>query len=290
MSDYLLKSIAFNEQVRIYACQTTDTINYIGSKLGYYPSALDAVGRLLNMAVMMGSMLKLEETVTLKLEGNGPIGKVLVDADAHGNVRAYADNPHCHFEYNDFRLNVKDTVGDKGFISVIKDLKLKEPFIGTTPIISGEIAEDFAYYFMVSEQVPTAISLGVLVDTNNMAKVSGGFIIQLLPNTDEQVIVEIENKLKVLPTMSEMLSSNMTLEDIIKNIASDARILEKVPVQFCCNCSKERFERGIISLGKDEIKKILDEDHQAETVCHFCNTHYFFDKEDLERIYEQAKK
>lgn len=288
MSDYLLKAIAFDNQVRIFACVTTDTINYIGKKMGYYPSALDAVGRVLSMGVMMGSMLKLDETVTIRVEGDGPIGKIIVDADAHGHVRAYADNPRCHFEYNDNRLNAKATIGQTGFINVIKDLKMKEPFIGSTPIINGEMAEDFAYYFSVSEQIPTAISLGVLVDTDNLAKASGGFLIQLLPNTTDEVISQIEKKLQVLPPMSEMLSSGMTIEDIIHNISEDAEILEKVPVEFKCNCSKERFERGLISLGRKEIEDIIKEDGEADTVCHFCNTHYLFTKEELEEIAKKA--
>ena len=181
MNDEIIKALAFNQSVRIYAVSNTNTLNEIGKRLHYYPSALDAMGRVLSMGAMMGSMLKLEETITLKVEGDGPIGKIIVDSDAHGNIRGYCDNPHCHFEYNDFRLNAKQTIGTTGFISVIKDLKLKEPFIGSTPIISGEIAEDFAYYFQVSEQIPSAVGLGVLVDTNNMATSSGGFIVQLMP-------------------------------------------------------------------------------------------------------------
>ena len=289
MSDYLVRGIGFNDQVRIFACRTEDTLNHIGKKLNYFPSALDAVGRVLNVGVMMGSMLKLEETVTIKVDGNGPIGKIIVDADAHGHVRAYADNPRCHFEYNDLRLNAKATVGTEGFINVIKDLKLKDPFIGSTPIVSGEIGEDFAYYFTVSEQVPTAISVGVLVNTENEAVVSGGFIIQLLPNTSEEVISALEKKLSILPSMTELLSSGYTLEDICKNLADDFKLLAKQDVEFRCNCSKEKFERGLISLGKHEIEDILSTDGQADTVCHFCNEHYFFSKEDLEDILNKAK-
>ena len=289
MSDYLVRGIAFNDQVRIFACRTEDTLNHIGKKLNYFPSALDAVGRVLNVGVMMGSMLKLEETVTIKVDGNGPIGKIIVDADAHGHVRAYADNSRCHFEYNDLRLNAKATVGTEGFINVIKDLKLKDPFIGSTPIVSGEIGEDFAYYFTVSEQVPTAVSVGVLVNTENEAVVSGGFIIQLLPNTSEEVISALEKKLSILPSMTELLSSGYTLEDICKNLADDFKLLAKQDVEFRCNCSKEKFERGLISLGKHEIEDILSTDGQADTVCHFCNEHYFFSKEDLEDILNKAK-
>ena len=289
MSDYLVRGIGFNDQVRIFACRTEDTLNHIGKKLNYFPSALDAVGRVLNVGVMMGSMLKLEETVTIKVDGNGPIGKIIVDADAHGHVRAYADNPRVHFEYNDLRLNAKATIGTDGFINVIKDLKLKEPFVGSTPIVSGEIGEDFAYYFTVSEQIPTAVSVGVLVNTENEAVVSGGFIVQLLPNTTEEVISELEQKLSILPSMSELLNSGYSLEDICKNLASDFKLLAKTEVEFQCNCSKDKFARGLISLGKKEVQEILDTDGSADTVCHFCNEHYYFSKEDLEDILTKTK-
>ena len=290
MNDEIIKALAFNQSVRIYAVSNTNTLNEIGKRLHYYPSALDAMGRVLSMGAMMGSMLKLEETITLKVEGDGPIGKIIVDSDAHGNIRGYCDNPHCHFEYNDFRLNAKQTIGTTGFISVIKDLKLKEPFIGSTPIISGEIAEDFAYYFQVSEQIPSAVGLGVLVDTNNMATSSGGFIVQLMPNTSEEVIYKLEEKLKLIPTVSEMLSSGYTVEDMIYNIAEDVEILEKIPLNFRCNCSKERFARGILSLGAIESKEMIDENKTQETTCHFCGNKYYFTKEDLDDLYKIAKE
>ncbi len=288
MKDEIVKALAFNQSVRIYATSTTNTLNQIGQKFSYYPSALDAMGRALSMGAMMGAMLKLEETLTLKIEGDGPIGKILVDSDAHGHIRGYCDNPHCHFEYNDYRLNVKQTIGNTGFISVIKDLKLKEPFIGSTPIISGEIAEDFAYYFQVSEQVNSAVGLGVLVNPENQAIASGGFIVQLMPNTEEEVIVALEEKLKILPTVSQMLSSGYTLEDIIYNIASDAQIIEHIPVSFRCSCSKERFARGILSLGKDEIKQMVDENKTQETICHFCGEKYYFTPDDLQALYDAS--
>lgn len=290
MNDVIIKALAFNKSVRVYAVSNTNILNDIGKRLGYYPSALDAMGRVLSMGAMMGSMLKLEETITIKIEGNGPIGKIIVDSDAHGHIRGYCDNPHCHFEYHDFRLNAKQTVGTSGFISVIKDLKLKEPFIGSTPIISGEIAEDFAYYFQVSEQIPSAVGLGVLVDTDNTAKASGGFIIQLMPDTSEEVIDKLEKKLKLIPSVSEMLSSGYTPVDMIYNIVEDVEILEEIPLEFYCNCSKERFARGILSLGANEIKEMIDEDKTQETTCHFCGSKYYFTKEDLEEIYKLAKE
>ncbi len=289
MKDYLVKALAYDEHVRIYCVSCANTLNEIGNRFSYYPSPLDALGRVLSIGIMMGSMLKLKETITLKVEGNGPIGKIIVDADAHGNVRGYVDNPHCHFEYNDGRLNCKATIGDRGFISVIKDLKLKEPFIGSTPIISGEVGDDFAYYFMVSEQIPSAVGVGVLVNTESVATSCGGFIIQLMPNTPEDVISKLEERLKIIPSMSEMLNSGLTVEEIIHNIEENAQIIETMPVTFKCTCSKERFERGLISLGTKEIEDIINEDGKAETICHFCGNHYFFSKDELINIAEIAK-
>ena len=291
MSDYLVRGIGFNDQVRIFACRTEDTLNHIGKKLNYFPSALDAVGRVLNVGVMMGSMLKLEETVTVKVDGDGPIGLIMAEADAHGHVRAYASNPHCHFEYNSAnKLNVRETVGHTGLINVIKDLKLKEPFIGSVPIIDGELAKDFAYYLMISEQVPSVVSLGVLVNTNNLAKSAGGFIIQLLPNTKEEVIAAIEKKLNTLPTVSEMFQNGMSLEQIGKMLSDDTfEVVETTPVRFRCTCSKSRFSKGIISLGKDEIQDMIDKDHGANTVCHFCGKNYEFSEEELVKLHKKAK-
>ena len=205
MNDVVIRALAYDKSVRVYAVSTKNVLNEIGDRLSYYPSALDALGRVLSMGAMMGSMLKLDETVTIKVEGDGPIGRIIVDSDAHGHIRGYAENPHCHFEYSDARLNAKQTIGTTGFINVIKDLKLKEPFIGSTPIISGEMAEDFAYYFNVSEQVPSAVGLGVLVNEDSKAVASGGFIIQLLPDTPEEVIEKIEKKLAIIPTVSAII-------------------------------------------------------------------------------------
>lgn len=289
MSDVLVKALGFNNQARIYAVTTTDALNLIGDRLNYFPSALDALGRVMSMGAMMGGTLKREETVTLRIDGDGQIGRIIVDANAHGDIRGYAENPHCHFEYNDYRLNAKATIGSKGMITVIKDLKLKEPFIGYTPIINGEIAEDFAYYYSVSEQVSTAISLGVLVDTEGRAVVSGGFMIQLLPNCTEETIDKIEAKVKSLPPISEILSSGFTPKDIIQNIAEDANILEEIKVNFKCNCSYDKFARGILSLGSAEIKSMIDEDGVADTTCHFCGNTYHFSKEALTALYEEAK-
>lgn len=292
MKNTLLKALAYNDQVRIYVVRCENALNEIGQRVGYYPSALAATGRVMAFTTMMGGMLKLEETVTVKVEGNGPIGLIMADADAHGHVRAYAQNPYCHFEYTDKKkLNVKETVGNQGFISVIKDLKLKEPFIGTIPIINGELGEDFAYYLMVSEQVPSVVSLGVLVGEDNKAITAGGFIIQLLPNTSDEVIDELENKVKNFPTASELFNSGYTNEDIARNLGdSTFEVIEEIPVTFQCTCSKKRFATGIMTLGKAEIQDMIDKEHGANTVCHFCGKQYNFTEEELINIQNKCKK
>lgn len=290
MKDTLIKALGFNKSVRIYLASTVNALNTVGDKLNYFPSALDSFGRVLTMGVIMGGTLKREETVTIKVEGDGPIGRILVDANAKGEVRGYSENPHCHFEYNDQRLNSCATIGTSGTISIIKDLKLKEPFIGLSEIISGEVAKDFAYYYMKSEQIPTALSLGVIVDTEGRAIVSGGLMVQLLPNTSEEVITMLENKVNNLPPISELLSSGYTLEEILMNITTDYEILSTTDVVYKCNCSKERFARGILSLGSSEIKGIIEEDKKADCVCHFCLNEYHFTVDELTKLYDEAKK
>lgn len=291
MNNFLLKALAYDKQVRIYVVRCEEALNEIAERLNYYPSALAAVGRVMAFTTMMGGMLKLEETVTVKVEGDGPIGLIMAEADAHGHVRAYASNPHCHFEYNDLnKLNVKQTVGTMGYISVIKDLKLKEPFIGTIPIINGELGEDFAYYLAVSEQVPSVVSLGVLVNEDNKSVSAGGFIVQLLPNTSDEVIDKLEAKIRNMPSMSELFSSGYTIDDIGRNLGDDSyEVVDKLPVSFKCTCSKERFSSGIISLGKEEIQEIIDQDHKANTICHFCGREYNFTEEELTVLKNSAK-
>ena len=291
MNNFLLKALAYDKQVRIYVVRCEEALNEIAERLNYYPSALAAVGRVMAFTTMMGGMLKLEETVTVKVEGDGPIGLIMAEADAHGHVRAYASNPHCHFEYNDLnKLNVKQTVGTMGYISVIKDLKLKEPFIGTIPIINGELGEDFAYYLAVSEQVPSVVSLGVLVNEDNKSVSAGGFIVQLLSNTSDEVIDKLEAKIRNMPSMSELFSSGYTIDDIGRNLGDDSyEVVDKLPVSFKCTCSKERFSSGIISLGKDEIQEIIDQDHKANTICHFCGREYNFTEEELTELKNSAK-
>jgi len=237
-------------------------------------------------------MLKGNSKVTVKVEGGGPIGIILVDSDAKGNVRGYVTNPQTHFDLNEHgKLDVRRAVGTSGTLTVVKDLGLKENFSGQVPIVSGELGEDFTYYFAASEQIPSSVGVGVLVNPDNSILAAGGFIIQLMPDTDEETITRIEERIKAIPPISKLIQKGFTPEEILFEILGkdQVEILDKVPVQFKCNCSKERFATAIIGLGKEEIEDMIEKDGKAEAQCHFCNEKYIFTKEELEAMKEKAK-
>ena len=292
MSDYLVKALAYNGQVRAYATKTTETISEAQRRHGTWPTASAALGRAMTATAMMGAMLKGENKLTVKIDGGGPIGVILVDSNAKGQVRGYVTNPQTHFDLNKFgKLDVARAVGTTGTLSVVKDIGMREHFSGQTEIVSGELGEDFTYYLVSSEQVPSAVGVGVLVNPDNSILAAGGFIIQLLPGTDNETITEIEEKLTNMTPVSKLIERGLSPEELLKEILGkeNVKVLETMPVEFKCQCSKERFESAIISLGKDEIKEIIDEDGQAETSCHFCNASYTFTKHELNEMLEQAK-
>ncbi|WP_100332944.1 Hsp33 family molecular chaperone HslO [Bacillus alkalisoli] len=292
MSDYLVKALAFNGQVRAYAAKTTETISEAQRKHGTWPTASAALGRAMTATVMMGAMLKGENKLTVKIDGGGPIGIILVDSNAKGQVRGYVTNPQTHFDLNQFgKLDVARAVGTNGTLSVVKDIGMREHFSGQTELVSGELGEDFTYYLVSSEQVPSAVGVGVLVNPDNTILAAGGFIIQLLPGTDDETITEIEKKITNMTPVSKLIEKGLSPEGLLEEILGkdNVKVLEKMPVEFKCKCSKERFESAIISLGKEEIKDIIEEDGQAETSCHFCNTSYTFKKQELNDMLEQAK-
>ena len=292
MSDYLVKALAFNGQVRAYATKTTETISEAQQRHGTWPTASAALGRAMTASVMMGAMLKGENKLTVKIDGGGPIGVILVDSNAKGQVRGYVTNPQTHFDLNKFgKLDVARAVGTNGTLSVVKDIGMREHFSGQTELVSGELGEDFTYYLVSSEQVPSAVGVGVLVNPDNSILAAGGFIIQLLPGTDEETITEIEQKLTSMTPVSKLIEKGLSPEELLEEVLGkdNVKVLETMPVEFKCQCSKERFESAIISLGKDEISEIMEEDGQAETSCHFCNASYTFSKEELKVMLEQAK-
>ncbi|MCA1322089.1 Hsp33 family molecular chaperone HslO [Bacillus tianshenii] len=292
MSDYLVKALAFEGQVRAYAVRTTDTVSEAQKRHQTWPTASAALGRAMSASVMLGAMLKGENKLTVKIDGGGPIGVILVDSNAKGQVRGYVTNPQTHFDLNQHgKLDVARAVGTNGNLSIVKDLGLREHFSGQTELISGELGEDFTYYLVSSEQVPSAVGVGVLVNPDNSILASGGFIIQLMPGTSEETITVIEEKINNMTPVSKLIEKGLTPEELLNEIlgAENVKFLETLPVEFKCQCSKERFERAIISLGEKEITEIIEEDGQAEAMCHFCNSSYKFSKEELESMREQVK-
>jgi molecular chaperone Hsp33 len=292
MGDYLVRGLGFNGSVRAFAVDSTQTVGEAQRRHMMWPTASAALGRTMTGAVMLGAMLKGDNKVTIKIEGGGPIGAILADSDARGGVRGYVTNPQTHFDLNKSgKLDVRRAVGTEGMLSVVKDLGLRENFTGQTPIVSGEIAEDFTYYFAVSEQVPSSVGLGVLVDTDNTVLAAGGFIIQLMPNTDEETIELIEKQLSEIQPVSTMIQRGLTPEEVLEEVLGkgNVQILDKMPVSFECNCSKERFATGILGLGQQEIQHMIDEDGMAEAQCHFCLETYHYSKEELEAFINELQ-
>lgn len=291
VSDYLVKALAFDGQIRAYAVDATNSVGEAQRRHGSWPTASAALGRSMIATVMMGAMMKGNEKITMKIEGGGAAGPILVDSDAHGNVRGYITYPQTHFDLNENgKLDVRRAVGTDGMLTVVKDLGLRENFSGQTPIVSGELGEDFTYYFAVSEQVPSSVGVGVLVNPDNTILAAGGFIIQLMPNTDDATITILEERITNMEPISKLIEKGLAPEQILTYIFGEENVkfLETMPVQFKCTCSKERFGNAIISLGAAEIQEMIEEDGGAETQCHFCNEQYIFSKEELEQLKEEA--
>ncbi|HEY8365219.1 MAG TPA: Hsp33 family molecular chaperone HslO [Haloplasmataceae bacterium] len=283
MKDYLIRATAFQNKVRIFAIDATQTVGIAQKRHQLWPTATAALGRVMVIGAMMGAMLKGKENFRIKVQGDGPIGEIVVDANALGEVRGYVSNPEVHFQYPNGKLNVSAAVGTKGEIQVIKDLGMKDYFVSTVEIISGELGEDFTYYFAKSEQTPSSVGCGVLVDTDNTVLAAGGFIVQIMPGANDETINQLEETLRNIKPVSEMIHSGYKPEDIVKEICKDQdyNILYKQDVNFVCYCSKERYANGLISLGKDELRKIIEQDKGAEVVCHFCNEKYQYTENEL---------
>ena len=283
MKDYLLKAVACNEHVRIYICSTTALVEEARTRFDLWPTASAALGRTLTVGSMMGSMLKSDkEQLTIRINGGGPIGTVLVDAYSDGHVRGFVSNPHIHYQYNDTgKLAVGIAVGKEGTLEVIKDMGMKENWSGAVALQSGEIGDDFAYYFTVSEQTPSAVSVGVLVDTDNHIISAGGLILQMMPDADEEDIRRCEEALSQLAPMSPLIKEKDSLEQILEERFDDVKILSSQDVCFKCHCSKTTMKRVLTTLSMDEIDKMIDEDHGCEITCNFCNERYHFSEEEL---------
>ena len=287
--DTLTKALAYDKQIRIYACVTTELVSEAQKRHGLWPSSSAALGRTMT-ATLLTSVLK-EESVTVKINGGGPIKDIVVEATKYGTVRGYVGDPYQFYQYNDNgKINVSYAVGTDGLLEV-KTLINNEVFTSSSPLQTGEIADDFTYYFASSEQIPSSVGLGVLVNDDNSILASGGFIIQVLPNCSDEVITELENKLKNIKEVSTMVKEGYTPEDIIKELVGENNyeILDtNMPLKWYCRCSKDNFRRGLKMLKVSDLEDML-QDKEIETVCNFCNTKYIFTKEEIKEILEEKQ-
>ena len=289
--DYMIRATAADGQIRAFAATTRNLVEHARAAHNTSPVATAALGRLLTAGVMMGSMMKGEDDLlTIRIEGDGPIGGLTVTADSKGRVKGYAFHPEVMLPPNaQGKLDVGGALG-VGVLNVIKDIGLKEPYVGQTILVSGEIAEDLTYYYATSEQTPSSVALGVLMNKNNTVRQAGGFIIQLLPGASDEMIDSLEKKLGEIAPVTTMLDQNMTPEMILTEILGEygLEILDQMPAEFYCNCEKKRVEKALISIGRKELQEMIDEGKTIEVNCHFCNTNYSFTVEELKEIYEKA--
>ena len=287
MTDYMVRATAANAQIRAFAITSRETVEHARSAHNLSPVVTAALGRLMTGALMMGSMLKGEkDMLTLQINGAGPVHGLTVTADSQGNVKGYADNPQAMMPPNSVgKLDVGGVIG-AGVLTVIKDMGLKEPYSSTIELTTGEIGDDLTYYFAASEQIPSSVALGVLMEKNNTVRQAGGLIIQLMPFTSEEVIAKLEEKLTHMSPITTLLEEGKTPEQILETILGELglEITDTMPVRFHCNCSKERVEKVLLSLGRKELQDLIDEGQDVELNCHFCNTNYVFTVEELSKL------
>lgn len=292
MSDYIVRATAGDGSIRAFAATTRELVQHAREIHHTSPVASAALGRMLTAGAMMGSMLKGEkDLVTLQLRGDGPLQGMVVSADSKANVKGYVFNPNADVpDLLPGKLNVGGAIGE-GYLSVIKDIGMREPYAGKIKLVTGEIGDDLTYYFAQSEQTPSAVGLGVLVETDTSIRRAGGFIIQLLPDATEETIDKLEKKLATVPYVTDLLDMGKTPEDILQMILGefDLRILDKIPTAFYCNCTRERVEKALISIGREELEKMIHEDKKANLHCHFCGKEYDFTEDELVHLPEKAK-
>lgn len=288
MKDYVIRCIDEKGSIRLFVAITTKMVEEARITHNTSPTATAALGRVLTAAAMLGITMKGEkDTLTLKIKGDGPIGNIIAVANSRGQVKGYVDNPYADLLTRpDGKLDVGGIVGKTGQLAIIKDLGLKEPYVGYSNLLTGEIAEDLVHYFYHSEQQPSAINLGVLVDKDISVRAAGGYILQILPDVDNRDIDRVEEIIRRAKPISTLIDEGLNPEEIMETLFGEfnMRILEKQSIEFKCNCSKERIEEVLLSLGKEEISKMIEEDEKAEVVCHFCNRKYNFTKDDLRRL------
>lgn len=292
MKDYIVRATAADAQIRAFACTTREVVETARQAHNTSPVVTAALGRALSAGAMMGSMLKGEKDIlTIQIKGDGPMQGLTVTADSLGNVKGYANVPDVVIPAKpNGKLDVSGAVG-LGTLSVIKDMGLKEPYVGQTLLQTSEIAEDLTYYFATSEQVPSSVGLGVLMNRDNTVKQAGGFIVQLMPFASDEVIDRLEQNLSKITSVTAILDEGNTPEQMLEMILEgfSPEMSETIPVAFSCNCNRQKIEKVLISLGKKEIKAMIDDGEEIEVNCHFCNTHYTFSVEELKDLYHRSK-
>ena len=290
--DYIVRATAANHQLRLFAVTSRNLVEKARQIHGTSPVATAALGRLLTAGSMMGSMMKNDtDVLTLQIKGDGPLGGITVTADAKANVKGFVENPDAMLPPKNGKLDVGGAVGI-GLLNVIKDMGMKEPYVGQTILQTSEIAEDLTYYFATSEQVPSSVGLGVLMNKDNTVHCAGGFIVQVMPFVTDEVLSRLEENIQKISSVTQMLDDGHTPEQMLERVLEglDIEITDTIPANFSCNCSHERIEKAIISIGKKDIQSMIDEGKEVEVKCHFCNTAYKFSVEELKEILKHAKR
>ena len=293
MADYIVRATAAGNQIRAFAATTKDTVEAARQAHNTSPVATAALGRLLTAGTMMGSMMKNEsDLLTLQIQCDGPIGGLTVTADNQGRVKGYVNNPEVLIHANaKGKLDVAEALG-LGILNVIKDMGLKEPYVGQTILHTSEIAEDLTYYFATSEQIPSSVGLGVLMNKDNTVRQAGGFIVQVMPFVEDAVVDRLEENIKKIDSVTAMLDRGYTPEQILQEVLQgmDVEFTDQMPAEFYCNCSKERVERALISIGRKELQSLISEEKEVEMNCHFCNRNYTFSIEELKELLKKANR
>ena len=292
MKDYLVRATAAGSQIRAFAVTSTEMVETARQHHNTSPVATAALGRLLTAGAMMGSMMKNDtDILTIQIKCDGPIQGLTVTADSKANVKGYVENPDVMLPPKNGKLDVGGALG-LGILNVIKDMGLKEPYVGQTILQTGEIGDDLTYYFANSEQVPSSVGLGVLMEKDNTVKCAGGFIVQVMPFVEEKVLEQLEENISNIHSVTALLEQGHTPESLLQEVLKgmDIEITDTLPTQFYCDCSKTKIEKAIISIGEKEIKEMIDEGKDIEVKCHFCNTAYSFSVYELSALLKQAKK
>lgn len=291
MTDKLIKALAYNQEIRVYVVDATNVVAEGQQLHDSWSTSTAALGRTMIGTLLLSTAEKGKSKITVRIQGDGPVGYILADGNAQGEVKGYIHNPHVSLDLNNQgKIDVRGAVGTQGHLIVTKDIGMKEPFVGQVPLISGELAEDFTYYLANSEQIASSIGLSVLVNPDETVKTAGGFMIQVLPNASDETITALEKTIRELPLISKLMDEGNTPEQILAHLVGEHnyKIIDEVPVRFNCDCSKERFAESMVTLGSEEIKEMIEQDHGAEAVCHFCRRAYKFDENELEALLEDA--